>query len=410
MSGPRLGDYFDIRQEPGRAGLPVMSVTMNDSLVYRDDLDRRTESALRPDQHLLVRKGDIAYNMMRMWQGACGLAEGDGIVSPAYVVLAPKPGIDSRFAYHWFKTSRMIHLFWAYSHGLTEDRLRLYFDAFCEIPAAPPPLDQQKRIVAVLDAFDQAIDLTERLIAAKRRRLFSLLSKLVFTRSQALGRNDISELSLKDLGKFIRGVTYDPDEDVVREPDISSVAILTAGNIQSGQVFLSGQETRVVAQRVKPDQLSRKGDFILSMSNGSKNLVGKAGLVSEDLVRTAAPGAFCAVFRPRDQKAGLVASMLFQSEGYREQLHIALAGSSINNLTNAELEEFRFFVSSSLTKAEPDFFRSIGDDLIKTGSSIANLRIQKRGLMQRLLTGERTLDGRFDGVTPAVRPATGGAA
>jgi type I restriction enzyme S subunit len=30
---PRLGDFFSNRQEPGRPGLPVMSVTMNDSLV-----------------------------------------------------------------------------------------------------------------------------------------------------------------------------------------------------------------------------------------------------------------------------------------------------------------------------------------------------------------------------------------
>src|SRR3569833_1381346 len=154
----KLGDYFTSRQEPGIVGLPVMSVTMNDSLVCRDDLERRMESTLRPDQHLLVRKGDIAYNMMRMWQGACGLAEADGIVSPAYVVLTPKPGIDSRFAYHWFKSARMIHLFWAYSHGLTEDRLRLYFDEFTEIPAEPPPLDKQKRIVAILHEWDQAID------------------------------------------------------------------------------------------------------------------------------------------------------------------------------------------------------------------------------------------------------------
>ena len=39
---PRLGDFFSNRQEPGRAGLPVMSVTMNDSLVLRDDMERRT--------------------------------------------------------------------------------------------------------------------------------------------------------------------------------------------------------------------------------------------------------------------------------------------------------------------------------------------------------------------------------
>src|SRR5437868_6476918 len=178
MSAPRLGDFFVNRQEAGRDGLPVMSVTMNDSLVLRDDLDRRMESSLRADQHLIVRKGDIAYNMMRMWQGACGLAETDGIVSPAYVVLQPKPNINSRFAYHWFKSARMIQLFWAYSHGLTEDRLRLYYDSFAEIPAAPPLLERQESIVAVLDAWDHGINQTARLIATKRRRKASLVQEL----------------------------------------------------------------------------------------------------------------------------------------------------------------------------------------------------------------------------------------
>ena len=67
-----------------------------------------------------MRKDDIAYNMIRMWQGACGLASADG-------VLALKTGIDSRFGYHWFKSARMIDSFWASSHGLTEGRLRLGF-------------------------------------------------------------------------------------------------------------------------------------------------------------------------------------------------------------------------------------------------------------------------------------------
>ncbi|MDR3727563.1 MAG: hypothetical protein P4K86_11025 [Terracidiphilus sp.] len=177
-SGAHLGDFFSNRQEPGRADLPVMSVTMNDSLVLRDDMERRTESALRADQHLLVKKGDIAYNMMRMWQGACGLAQADGIVSPAYVVLAPKSGIDTRFAYHWFKSDRMIYLFWAFSHGLTKDRLRLYFNEFSEIPATPPTFEKQRRIVTVLDMWDQAIEQLERLIRSKRSRKIALLSHL----------------------------------------------------------------------------------------------------------------------------------------------------------------------------------------------------------------------------------------
>jgi len=64
-----LGDVFQERKERGRAGLPVMAVTMNDGLVERASLDRRMETNLEPQDHLLARKGDIAYNMMRMWQG-----------------------------------------------------------------------------------------------------------------------------------------------------------------------------------------------------------------------------------------------------------------------------------------------------------------------------------------------------
>ncbi|MFG1295725.1 restriction endonuclease subunit S [Xanthobacter variabilis] len=208
MSQLHLGDFFTNRQEPGLPGLPVMSVTMNDSLVLRDDLDRRTESALRPDQHLLVRKGDIAYNMMRMWQGACGLAEADGIVSPAYVVLQPKPNINSQFAYHWFKSARMIYLFWAYSHGLTEDRLRLYFESFAEIPAAPPALEQQQKIADILDKWDQAICQTERLIAAKRKRFDRILwSTIGIGKSRQHQSKDWSQKELGDLVSFKSGGT-----------------------------------------------------------------------------------------------------------------------------------------------------------------------------------------------------------
>ncbi|MDE0435770.1 MAG: restriction endonuclease subunit S [Bryobacterales bacterium] len=135
----------------------------------RSDLDRKAETNLRPEQHLRVCEGDIAYNMMRMWQGAFGRAEKDGIVSPAYVVVEPRDTIDSRFAVHWFKSAQMMHLFWAYSYGLTKDRLRLYAVDFGQIPASPPPLPEQRQIADILDAWDRAIAQIEALTDAKRK-------------------------------------------------------------------------------------------------------------------------------------------------------------------------------------------------------------------------------------------------
>ena len=127
-----LGELFQLRKEPGVAGLPVLSVTMNDGLIHRDTLDRKTDGKLAPDEHLLIRKGDLAYNMMRMWQGASGLAKQDGIISPAYVVVTPSDAIDPTFAFYWFKSARMIHLFWAYSYGITGRPLEALLQGFCQ--------------------------------------------------------------------------------------------------------------------------------------------------------------------------------------------------------------------------------------------------------------------------------------
>ena len=179
QSEKRLGDFFRRRSENGKPGLPLLSVTMNDGLVHRDTLERKMDTNLTDEDHLLIRKGDIAYNMMRMWQGASGLADRDGIVSPAYVVVSPKNGIDPLFASYWFKSPRMIYLFWAYSYGLTNDRLRLYFKDFAKVPAAPPVLGEQKGIAAMLRTSDQAIEQTEKLIAAKRQLKQSLMQQLL---------------------------------------------------------------------------------------------------------------------------------------------------------------------------------------------------------------------------------------
>jgi type I restriction enzyme, S subunit len=175
----RLGELFQSRREKGRAGLPLLSVTLNNGLVARDSLDRKQDSSLAPNEHLLVKPGDIAYNMMRMWQGAFGLAHQEGIVSPAYVVLKPKAKIDPEFATYLLKTPRMLYLLWAYSYGITSDRLRLYFADFAKIPAHVPSIERQKKVAGVMRAWDQSAEVASQLARAARLKKKALLQRLI---------------------------------------------------------------------------------------------------------------------------------------------------------------------------------------------------------------------------------------
>jgi type I restriction enzyme S subunit len=155
----RLGEVFQERKERGRPGLPIMAVTMNDGLVERISLDRRMETSLEAESHLLARKGDIGYNMMRMWQGVFGLAQRDCLISPAYVVVTPLAGIVPEYAAYLFKHPAVVRKFHLFSQGLTDDRLRLYFDQFKTITLQiVADEDEQRKIAVTLQAVDDRID------------------------------------------------------------------------------------------------------------------------------------------------------------------------------------------------------------------------------------------------------------
>jgi type I restriction enzyme S subunit len=96
--------------------------------------------------------GDIAYNMMRMWQGAVGIAPVDGLISPAYVVARPLSGTDSRYFNHLFRLPAYMGEVDKYSRGIVKDRNRLYWEDFKQIPACCPPYSEQ---VAISDAISK---------------------------------------------------------------------------------------------------------------------------------------------------------------------------------------------------------------------------------------------------------------
>jgi type I restriction enzyme S subunit len=161
------GDVFTNRKDDGEEGLPIYSVTMNEGMVPRASLDRDFYDIEDPTGNKKACKGDIAYNMMRMWQGAQGVAVEDCMVSPAYVVLTPLKDVSSEFFAFLFKLPQSLQLLTSHSRGLTKDRLRLYFDDFERVPLRVPQFPEQQRIAACLSSLDA-------LIAAQSRKLDGL--------------------------------------------------------------------------------------------------------------------------------------------------------------------------------------------------------------------------------------------
>lgn len=174
-----LGDMFAERNE--RSGdLPLLAITGEHGVVPRDELERRDTSAEDKSGYKVIRKGDIGYNTMRMWQGVFGLSQYDGIISPAYTVVTPdRKRILGEFASHLFSHPRVVHTFHRYSQGLVDDTLMLKYPHFSEIRLPIPDISEQRRIAQVLDAQLGEIGQLRQLVRLRRQQHRGLMQKLL---------------------------------------------------------------------------------------------------------------------------------------------------------------------------------------------------------------------------------------
>ena len=170
----RNGRLFAQRNETGYGELPILEVSLKTGVRVRDmdDLKRKQVMSDREKYKRAV-KGDIAYNMMRMWQGAVGVAPEDGLVSPAYVVARPHPDTEPRYFSYVFRTDAYKNEVDGYSRGIVKDRNRLYWEDFKRMPSCVPPLEEQEAIAHYLDANAARV----RRFIRNRRRLIEILNE-----------------------------------------------------------------------------------------------------------------------------------------------------------------------------------------------------------------------------------------
>jgi type I restriction enzyme S subunit len=173
-----LGDCFIERLENMPDG-ELLSVTIGLGIKKFADLDRHDSSNSDKTKYKKVCVGDIAYNSMRMWQGASGYSPYEGIVSPAYTVVKPKEGIDSQFFAYMFKKKDMTHLFEINSQGLTSDTWNLKYPAFSKIIVrVPADINEQKKIAEFLVSLDKMITYSQQELELTKRMKKGCLQKM----------------------------------------------------------------------------------------------------------------------------------------------------------------------------------------------------------------------------------------
>jgi len=183
----RIGAVYSETADKGLTELPVLRVSIHygvsDKELSEEEADRKITRIDDREKYKRVRPGDLVYNMMRAWQGGFGAVLVDGLVSPAYVVARPKNGDISRYVEQLLRTSCAIEEMRKNSYGITDFRLRLYWDQFKNIFISIPPEVERQQIMERIDSLINESEAlkseADRLIVILQERRSALISAAV---------------------------------------------------------------------------------------------------------------------------------------------------------------------------------------------------------------------------------------
>lgn len=154
-------------QEPS----PVYAVTNTEGFVLSSSMHDFTIHSEDTSNYMVVSKNDFAYNPSRLNIGSISYfnKEGYGLISPMYVVFhADESIVTPEYLYTVIKSVSVRNKI----DALKEVGARFRFDfsrwALIQIPI--PSLEEQKRIVGILDTFTDSIENLKQQIAQRRKQ------------------------------------------------------------------------------------------------------------------------------------------------------------------------------------------------------------------------------------------------
>ena len=193
-----IGDIYAERSQRGASDMELLSVTMNDGVMPRSEIEGKDNSSEDKSNYKVVLTGDMVYNSMRMWQGANGISPCNGIVSPAYTVLMPKIPISNGYFAAFFKSPNLINEFRKNSQGMTSDTWNLKYPQIETIKVCIPALSEQNRVADMLGTLERRIAKQAHLVDCLKKYKRGAIAHILSGKSKAF--SSASSWMQKNLG------------------------------------------------------------------------------------------------------------------------------------------------------------------------------------------------------------------
>lgn len=362
----------------------LYSLTVENGITPKTERYDRSFLVKKNDKFKIVRKNEFVYNPMNMTIGAVGYNNlgKDIIVSGYYVVMKSNNISANRYWYNWLKSPKTIRLFKQKATGSLIEKQRIQFSTFEKIKADIPSLPEQEKIADFLTSYDHMIDVQSQRVETMKVRKKGLLQKIF---SQEIRFKDDQRKNyptwegkyLSDIASFHSGLTYTPGDIVDRE---NGILVFRSSNIQSGKICYS--DNVYVNKKLKESNYVKLHDIVVCVRNGSKSLVGKNALITENDLN-ATWGAFMTVIRAKENP-GFVHQYL-NSDYFKKEMYKDSGTATINQITTAMLNNCKLLVPCLPEQQKiADFLTAVDHQIEIEEKRLETMKIIKKGLLQQM--------------------------
>ena len=215
--------------------------------------------------------------------------------------------------------------------------IRIYNDDLRNLKMSYPRKEEQQKISHLLSLLDERIATQNKIIEDLKKLKSAIIEK-------TFNENYSNKIRLRDVGSYIRGLTYSSD-DVVES---NGIFVMRSNNIINGSSLDYHNNIVSVNKQILTEQQLQTGDIVICMANGSSSLVGKSSFYDGDCSTPITVGAFCGIYRSKEP----IVKWLFQTNKYRRYIWNSLQGGNgaIANLNGDDILRMSFSIPATPAK------------------------------------------------------------
>ena len=298
--------------------------------------------------------------------------------------------VDSNYLYAYLLTSQAKHIAQVIAKPAV-NQASISTSDIRKIKLAVPPMEEQRKIAEILGVWDEAIEKQSRLIERLELRKRALMQRLLTGRTRLPGfTTPWQKVKLGEIGTFLSTNTLSRDKLNDNNGRIQNIhygdILVKYSSIVDAKLTAIPYVNEDVA--ISSDYLEN-GDIVFS-DTAEDNIVGKAVEISNIADKKIVAGLHTMLFRPnKGSYAQHFLGYYLNSDAYRKQLAPLIQGIKVCSISKRAICHTIVLTPSLPEQKAIAEVLTVADNEIATHrKKLDALRLQKRGLMQQLLTGK----------------------